>query len=168
MDNPTKVLKYTICFIKRGNEILMLNRESSSWMGMWNGVGGKLEKDETPLQCILREVKEETGISLIDVEYKGNVIWGVDESYSGGMYLFIAELPTTYEYPTPIKMEEGILDWKNIDWLLHPENMGVANLKYFFPKLLNDPHIYDHKFIYDGNEVKEFESIVVKGKMTVK
>lgn len=32
-------LKYTICFIKRGDEILLLNREKSSWMGSWNGVG---------------------------------------------------------------------------------------------------------------------------------
>lgn len=166
--NEKVMLKYTICFIKRGNEILMLNRESSSWMGMWNGVGGKLEKDETPLQCILREVKEETGISLTDAEYKGNVIWGVDESYSGGMYAYIAELPTTYEYPTPIKMEEGILDWKNIDWLLHPENMGIANLKYFLPKMLNDSHTYDHKFIYEGNEVKDFQSIMMEKPIIMK
>src|SRR5690625_4212210 len=162
------MLKYTICFIKRGNEILMLNRESSSWMGMWNGVGGKLEKDETPLQCIIREVKEETGISLTDVEYKGNVTWGVDDSYSGGMYAYIAELPTTYEYPTPIKMEEGILDWKDIDWLLHPENAGVANLKYFLQLMLNDPRTYNHCFVYDGDEVKDFQSIVIEEPITVK
>src|SRR5690625_5462376 len=98
--NEKIMFKYTICFSKRGNQILMLNRESASWMGMWNGVGGKLEKDETPLQCILREVKEETGIPLTDAEYKGNVIWEVDGSYSGGMYAYIAELLTTYEYPT--------------------------------------------------------------------
>lgn len=166
--NETVMLKYTICFIKRGNEILMLNRESSSWMGMWNGVGGKLEKDETPLQCILREVKEETGISLTDAEYKGNVIWGVDESYSGGMYAYIAELPTTYEYPTPIKMEEGILDWKDLDWLLHPENVGVANLKYFLQLMLNDPLTYNHCFVYEGDDVKSFHSIAIEEPTTVK
>ena len=162
------MLKYTICFIQRGQEILMLNRESSSWMGMWNGVGGKLEKNETPMQCILREVKEETGLSLSDVEYKGNVIWGDMESYYGGMYAFIAKLPNTYEYNTPVKMDEGILDWKNIDWLLHPENMGIANLKYFLPKMLNDPHIYDHKFIYEGHEVKDFRSIMIEEAFKVK
>lgn len=162
------MLKYTICFIKRGNEILMLNRESSSWMGMWNGVGGKLEKGETPRQCILREIKEETGISLSDVEYKGNVIWGADGSYSGGMYAFIARLPDTYEYHTPVKMEEGILDWKKIDWLLHKENMGVANLKYFLHTMLSDPGVYDHKFMYDGNDVKDFQSVVIEEALTVK
>jgi 8-oxo-dGTP diphosphatase len=162
------MLKYTICFIKRGNEILMLNRESSSWMGMWNGVGGKLKKHETPLQSILREVKEETGISLTDVEYKGNVTWEVNASYSGGMYAYLAELSTTYEYPTPIKMEEGILDWKNIDWLLHPENLGVANLKCFLPIMLNDSYTYNHRFIYEGNEVKDFQSIIIEEPITVK
>lgn len=152
------MLKYTICFIKRGHEILMLNRESAQWMGMWNGVGGKLEMGETPLACILREVKEETGILLTDVEYKGNVTWEVHDSNSDGMYLFIAELPERYEYPTPIKMEEGILDWKSIDWLLHPENMGVANLKYFLPLMLNDQGVYDHRFVYEGDEVIGFTS----------
>lgn len=168
--NEKIMFKYTICFIKRGNEILMLNRESPSWMGMWNGVGGKLEKDETPKQCILREVKEETGISLSDVEYKGNVIWGNEESesYYGGMYAFIARLPDTYEYNTPVKMDEGILDWKNINWLLHPENMGVANFTYFLPKMLNDPHTYDHKFTYVGDEVTEFQSVMIKEQVTVK
>ena len=51
-------LKYTLCFIRRGDEILMLNREKPSWMGMWNGVGGRMEANETPKECILREVWE--------------------------------------------------------------------------------------------------------------
>ncbi|MCK5130449.1 MAG: NUDIX domain-containing protein, partial [Clostridiales bacterium] len=46
--------KYTICFIKRNDEILLLNRENDSWMGCWNGVGGRLEDGESPTECILR------------------------------------------------------------------------------------------------------------------
>ncbi|KAA0773844.1 MULTISPECIES: NUDIX domain-containing protein [Bacillus cereus group] len=42
--------KHTLCFIKRNEEILMLNREYDPVKGLWNGVGGKIEKGETPLE----------------------------------------------------------------------------------------------------------------------
>ncbi|WJH35841.1 hypothetical protein N6H14_07935 [Paenibacillus sp. CC-CFT747] len=43
------MFRYTICFIRRGNRILLLNRNAPAWMGAWNGVGGKLEPGEAPL-----------------------------------------------------------------------------------------------------------------------
>ncbi|WP_026909187.1 NUDIX hydrolase [Paucisalibacillus globulus] len=150
------MLKYTIAFIKRGNEILLLNREASSWMGSWNGVGGKLEEDESPTECILREIREETGIILQDVTFKGTVTWNVDSKYHNGMYAFIAEVPDSYEYFTPIKTDEGILDWKKIDWILHPENTGVANLHYFLREMIQENHAYDYHFVYKDKRVEHF------------
>lgn len=87
---------------------------------------GKLEKGEIPLHCILREVKEETCISLNIAKNKGNVVWAVNQSYQAGMYTYVVELPETYEYETPVKMDEGILDWKKIDWILHPKKYGCS------------------------------------------
>jgi 8-oxo-dGTP diphosphatase len=150
------MLKYTIAFIKRGNEILLLNRESSSWMGSWNGVGGKLEEGESPTECILREIREETGILLQDIAFKGTVTWNVDSQYHNGMYAFIAEVPESYDYFTPIKTEEGILDWKKSDWILHPENTGVANLHYFLSDMLQGNQAYDYHFVYKDNHVESF------------
>ncbi|HLQ70582.1 MAG TPA: 8-oxo-dGTP diphosphatase [Bacillota bacterium] len=155
------MLQYTICFIRKDNEILMLNRESAPWMGVWNGVGGKLEKGETPTECVLREISEETGLELSgeDVTYKGMVTWEVDQTRTGGMYAFIANLPNTFELTAPIKTNEGILDWKNIDWLLDPENTGVANVKYFLKKMLEETNICNHQFVYEGRKVVQFNSI---------
>lgn len=150
--------KYTICFIKRGTEILLLNREKAQWMGCWNGVGGKIEEGETPLENILREIREETGIELNYVEYKGTVTWSVDDSYIGGMYAYVAEVPETFKFTTPVKTEEGILDWKDVAWIFHPENQGVANLKYFLNSLITDSHTYDHRFIYKDGEVIDFKT----------
>jgi len=42
----------------------MLNREYAPTQGLWNGVGGKIEGEESPLECVIREVKEETGIEI--------------------------------------------------------------------------------------------------------
>lgn len=173
--------KYTICFIKRGDRILLLNRETPAWMGRWNGVGGKIEDDETPLECIEREIEEETGIILINPKaqekhsplcvqskaiYKGKVTWEEkNEGYTGGMYAFLVEVPETFNYETPIQTEEGILDWKSLDWIFHPKNRGIANLKYFLLTLLNDQQVYQHHFIYDRDLVEDFQSIVLNTPM---
>ncbi|WP_042149522.1 8-oxo-dGTP diphosphatase [Paucisalibacillus sp. EB02] len=151
------MLTYTIAFILRRNEILLLNRESPSWMGSWNGVGGKLEYDESPRDCIIREIREETGIQLQNIAYKGTVTWNVDGHYYNGMYAFVAEIPGYFDYNTPIKTDEGILDWKKVDWILHPENTGVANLQYFLKEMIQGDQIYDYHFVYKDKQVEHFE-----------
>ena len=154
------MLKYTICFIKQENRILLLNRERSSWMGRWNGVGGKLEIGETPEQSIKREVLEETGIRLEKVIDKGIVTWEVDEEYIGGMYLFFAELPTDYHISVPQKTDEGILDWKDISWVMDPENEGVAtNIPYFLPKMISDKKKYEHFCVFKGGQMVGYKAI---------
>ncbi|WP_268888410.1 NUDIX hydrolase [Heyndrickxia shackletonii] len=150
--------KYTICFIKKGEQILMLNRIKSPWMGIWNGVGGKIEKGEEPKESVLREIMEETGIPLSDVEYKGVVTWMVDGLITGGMHAFLAEVPKDFEYHTPISTDEGILDWKKISWILHPDNLGMANLKYFLLKMLEDSNTYNHKFVYENGNVADYSA----------
>lgn len=156
------MLKYTICFLKRGDEILLLNRERAPWMGRWNGVGGKLERGESPKECALREIEEETGIVLTDITYKGDIMWDIDDSYSGGMYAFVAELPVTLDFPTPRKTTEGILDWKKIKWVLDPKNDGLANLKYFLQKMLYEDERYIHHFTYESDDVLNFSSVRVE------
>jgi 8-oxo-dGTP diphosphatase len=156
------MLKYTICFIQRGEEILLVNREKSPWMGRWNGVGGKLEPNETPTDCVLREVEEETGIILDSVDYKGLVTWTVDENELGGMYAYVAKVPEDFHYPTPFLTREGILDWKEISWICHPDNFGVANIHYYLLAMLNDPENYDHRFIYEGDNVLDYQPVLLK------
>jgi len=142
---------------------LLLNRAYPSWMGMWNGVGGKIEQGESPRQCILREIAEETNLQLNEVTYKGKVTWeNIDGNSLGGMYTYVAEILENYVYKTPIKTEEGILDWKNLDWILHPKNVGVANLRYFLPLLVSDQQLYHHRFVYDGEVVADFQSIPIE------
>lgn len=121
-----KMYKYTVCFVKNGNNILMLNREKSPIMGVWNGVGGKIEKGETPDEGALREVFEETGIKVERYFSKGTVSWETSNSELDGIYVYLYEVTNHLKLETPNKTREGILDWKSIDWILNPNNLGIA------------------------------------------
>lgn len=121
--------KHTLCFIKRNEEILMLNREYDPVKGLWNEVGGKIEPGETPLASAIREIKEETDIDVKQnqIQFKGIVKWE-DSSYSGGMYIYVVELQNEVTYGTPKKVSEGILDWKSVSWILSDYNYGVGEM----------------------------------------
>ena len=100
--------KQTLCFIRRNDEILMLNRERKPTLGIWNGVGGKIEENETPLECGIREVKEETGLDITDVR-----LCGVKQfMHRDGLYRYIVFLFKTNQYSGELKSsDEGEVFW---------------------------------------------------------
>lgn len=147
---------YTICFIRKGNKILLLNRNKKPNMGMWNGVGGKIEDNETPYEGIIRETLEETGIDLQSVTYKGNIGFkDKDEPRaSEGMYVFLADLPEGVQMDTPLSTDEGILEWKEIGWILDENNRGVvSNLPKYLPIILTEENKLEHIFTYDNRNI---------------
>ncbi|QRG69981.1 NUDIX hydrolase [Brevibacillus choshinensis] len=152
------MIKYTICFLKRQSRFLMLNRLHPPIMGLWNGVGGKLEPDEAPLSGVLREVLEETGIPLKSAAYKGMVTWAIDGASHGGMHAFIAEVPDDFDIKTPVLIDEGILDWRELEWILHPENAGVPeNLPFFLPDMLAGDDCFHYHFCYSNGTITSHE-----------
>ncbi|MEO4054792.1 8-oxo-dGTP diphosphatase [Solibacillus sp. CAU 1738] len=149
----------TLCFIKRSEELLMLNREKTPNLGMWNGVGGKTEHGETAIQCAIREIMEETGIQVLtsNTQNKGAVTW-IEEHQTTGMDLFLIEVAQNFTYETPQKTAEGILDWKKIDWLMHPRNRGVSEmLQQFLPIALHETSPVEHVYTYEKGELVRYE-----------
>ncbi|KAK6456239.1 NUDIX hydrolase domain-like protein [Scheffersomyces xylosifermentans] len=150
--SPSKRLRYTLGFVfcPETKQILLLNRNKSPWMGKWNGVGGKLDPEETPLECIIRETREETGLEISNYVSRGILTWNVtytQDSHNqpevGGLYIFTGEITKEEleEYKTPkVYCKEGILDWKTLEWALHSENLGIVdNLQIIFK------HMFDAK-----------------------
>ncbi|EJS69314.1 8-oxo-dGTP diphosphatase [Bacillus cereus] len=156
--------KYTICFIRRGDNILLLNRNKKPNMGMWNGVGGKIEDNETPYEGIIRETLEETGIDLPSVTYKGNVVFKNRDKPrdSEGMYVFLADLPDGVHMNAPLSMAEGLLEWKEIDWILDGDNRGVvSNLPKYLPIVLTEENKLEHIFTYDNRNIIKYTTALL-------
>lgn len=154
--------RYTLCILKSENEILLLNREKPPAMGLWNGVGGKIEIGETIESSVCREVFEETGYEVKNPIYKGEVILNGDHSV--GMYLYLVDLPKAEKHDMVLKTREGILEWKNIKWVLDPENMGViGNLKKYLPSALQESHPKIHTFNYSGHTLLNYNHEFIDG-----
>ncbi len=100
----------TLCYIEKEGAYLMLHRikkEQDENRDKWIGVGGKFEDKESPEDCVLREVKEETGLTLTDYRYRGIVTFVSDVWPCEYMHLFTA---TGFEGEIK-ECDEGVLEW---------------------------------------------------------
>jgi 8-oxo-dGTP diphosphatase len=133
------MLTYNLCFVRRGDQILMLNRRKAPLMGLWNGVGGKLEPGELPDEAMRRELQEETGLVTVDsLRFAGIVTWNTEGAARGGMYVYIAEVPGGTLAEAPLETDEGLLAWKKVDWICDPDNRGIAgHVRFFLPPMLS-------------------------------
>ncbi len=100
----------TLCYIESDNHYLLLHRtkkENDQSHDKWLGIGGKFEDKESPEDCILREVREETGLTLTSYQYRGIVTFVSDIWETEYMHLFTADGFTG----TVTECSEGDLEW---------------------------------------------------------
>ncbi|MCQ2421178.1 MAG: 8-oxo-dGTP diphosphatase [Clostridia bacterium] len=99
----------TLCYLEKDGQYLMLHRikkENDENHDKWIGIGGKFEKGESPEDCVLREVQEETGLRLTDYRYCAIVTF-VCGDWTEYMHLFHAA-----GFEGQIKeCDEGVLEW---------------------------------------------------------
>ena len=100
----------TLCYIEQNGSYLMLHRvkkENDLNRDKWIGIGGKFEPGESPEDCVCREAREETGLTLIRPEYRGIVTFVSREWGTEYMHLFRADTFTG----TLRDCDEGTLEW---------------------------------------------------------
>lgn len=104
----------TLCYIQNNNKYLMLHRikkDEDVNKGKWIGIGGRVEEGESPEECVLREVKEETGLTLTSYLYRGIVIFKSDKYEDEKMHLYTAD-----GYVGELtECNEGVLEWIDRD-----------------------------------------------------
>ena len=147
-----RMLLTTLCYIEKGDQYLMLHRvkkEHDINKDKWIGVGGKFEDKESPEDCLFREVREETGLTLTSWKFRGIITFVTDRYETEFMHLYTAD---DWEGEM-IECNEG-----NLEWL---DKKEVFNLKVWegdkiFLKLLKkDAPFFSLKLTYAGDRLTE-------------
>ncbi len=141
----------TLCYLERDGKYLMLHRvkkENDASHDKWIGVGGKCEADESPDECMLREVREETGLQVLSWRYRGIVTFISDVWPCEYMHLFTA---------SDWSGEEGICEEGDLAWI---DKQQLFDLELWegdkiFLRLLMNPaqSFFSLKLVYRGDDL---------------
>ncbi|MBV7332694.1 8-oxo-dGTP diphosphatase [Chloroflexi bacterium TSY] len=146
----------TLCYIQHNNKTLMLHRikkENDMHEGKWNGLGGKLEAGETPEECAIREIQEESGLTISNPLVRGFLTFpafdGLDD-----WYVFVI---TASEFTGQlIDSTEGELAWIDDDKLLDL-NLWPGD-RIFIPWLKQD-RFFSGKFVYREGQLIDHQVV---------
>ncbi len=142
----------TLCYIKQSGKTLMIHRIKKAndvHQGKWNGLGGKLEPGETPEECVIREVCEESGLTIHNPTLKGILtfpLFANDEDWYA--FIFIA----THFEGTLIDSNEGQLDWIDDENLL---SLPLWEGDLIFIPWLSQDRFFSGKFVYKEGKLVE-------------
>jgi 8-oxo-dGTP diphosphatase len=148
----------TLCYVRdglgAGGRTLMLHRikkANDMHAGKWNGLGGKLEGGESPEECAIREVLEESGLRMVNPVLRGVITFpqfGTGEDWY--TFIFVA-----YEFRGElIDSNEGVLAWVDNDKLF-ALNLWPGDR--IFMRWLDDQRFFSAKFVYRAGELTKYE-----------
>ena len=146
----------TLCYIEQDGKYLMLHRtvkKNDVNKDKWIGVGGHFEHGESPEECLLREVKEETGYTLTSWKYRGIVTFVYGEDTVEYMSLYTADGFTG----EPIECDEGELEW--VDKKDIPALELWEGDKIFFRLLDMGREFFSLKLVYDRKDVLQYAAL---------
>ena len=142
------MINTTLCYLERDGQYLMLHRvkkQNDINHDKWIGIGGKFEDRESPEECAVREVKEETGLTLTSYAYRGIVTFVSDRYETEYMHLFTAD---GFEGDL-IDCDEGTLEW--VDKEIVPTLPTWAGDRIFLDLLMRDVPFFSLKLAYEGD-----------------
>ena len=136
----------TLCYIEKDGRWLMMHRvkkDQDENAGKWIGIGGHLEENESPDECIRRECREEAGMELTDLQLRGIITFILPAWGNELTFLYTAKSDKEELPPC----DEGVLQWVPIqDVLSLPLWEGD---RIFLPLLQSENNMFSLKLIYD-------------------
>lgn len=142
--------KTSLCYIKRDNSYLMLHRvkkENDANHDKWIGIGGGFEPGESADDCVLREVKEETGLTLLSYSLRGIIDFISDQWEDEQMYLYTSDQWSG----EMIECDEGNLEWVDCD-LITSLSIWEGD-KIFLDLLANGAPFFQLRLQYNGEQL---------------
>ena len=143
----------TLCYIKKDGKTLMLHRikkKNDMHEGKWNGLGGKLEAGESPEECVIREIEEESGLRIREPRLKGILTFphfgGKNDEQDWYVFVFTADKFTG----RLINSNEGALSW--IDDSEIP-NLNTWEGDRIFMKWLEQERFFSGKLVYRNEKL---------------
>ena len=147
----------TLCYVKHDQKTLMLHRvkkENDIHQDKWNGLGGKFDPGETPEECVIREVKEESGLLLKNPVLKG-ILTFPEFSAGEDWYVFVF-VANKFEGEL-IESSEGNLQWIEDDQLL---DLNLWEGDKYFLKYLNDDVFFSGKYYYRDGDLLDHHMVI--------
>ena len=147
---------YTVSsYIFKDDECLLIYRNKKKNdinQGKYIGVGGHIEEGETPLEAIIREIKEETSLDVIDISYRGLIHFNFDE-FIEHMYLY-----TVSKFNGEVvQCDEGTLYWVKINEF---KNLPMwEGDKYFVKSILDNEVDFEYQFVYEKDVLLSYKRI---------
>ena len=155
--NPEINMKIgTLCYITDSEKTLMLHRvkkENDMHEGKWNGLGGKLEAGESPEECVIREVYEESGLTIKNPKLKGIITFPKFNEIDD--WLVFVYTANDFQGNT-IDSDEGVLEWIHNSKLLDL-NLWEGDKVYL--KWLDKNELFSAKFIYKKRKLVDFDVV---------
>jgi 8-oxo-dGTP diphosphatase len=146
----------TLCYIRRGGKTLMMHRikrAGDMHYGKWNGLGGKMHLGETPEECVIREVKEESGLILSKPVLKGFITFpAFDQFEDWYVFVFMGREFTG----SLIECREGNLEW--IDDAKLAE-LDLWEGDHVFMPWLEQERIFSARICYDQGRLSGHEVV---------
>lgn len=142
----------TLCYLRRNGQTLMMHRikrADDMHYGKWNGLGGKFHPGETPEECVIREVREESGLLINSPALKGFLTFpSFDQSDDWYVFVFVADDIKGSLSET----EEGHLTWINDAELT---KLDLWEGDHVFLPWLDQPGMFSAKFVYQQGKLIE-------------
>lgn len=146
-----QIRKAVRCYLIKDEEVVVTKyKEGNKKFGYYDIPGGKIEEGETPEQTVIREMKEETGLKVGDLKYKGNMII----EYPNRIFDFDIFIANDSE-GVPQEFEENTSEWIEINELLQKEKI-LSNIlildKFFIKGLIDDKYNFKMHIQVDEKE----------------
>lgn len=144
----------TLTFVRRtdddNDEVLLIHKKRGLGRGLYNAPGGRVEGDETILECAVRETREEVHVTPRELEESGELRFQFADGHTLHVHVYVAR----HHEGEPRETEEAIPEWTPVDAIPYDEMW--EDDKHWIPHMLEGRR-FDGRFVFDGDEMVDME-----------